>query len=118
MSVWAKLQYERIEADSPRGVIYRLTGALTDSQESYAFLEDVKADAKGGRPTALVNLVGVERINSSGIGILCACFTSLLSAQGALHLVGVSERNQTLLQAVGLWGKIAVHDSEEGVTLD
>ncbi len=118
MSVWAKLEFERIEAGSPRGVIYRLAGALTDSKESYEFLEAVKADAKGERPSALVNLDKVERITSSGIGILCACFTSVLAAGGGLHLVGVSKRNQTLLQAVGLWGKLAVHESEEGVDLD
>ena len=118
MSVWAKLEFERSEAGSPRGVIFRLEGALTDSKESYEFLDAVKADAKRGRPVALINLEMVERITSSGIGILCACFTSVLSAAGELHLVGVSKRNQTLLQAVGLWGKLAVHDSEEGVNLD
>ena len=118
MSVWAKLQYERIEAGSPRGIIYRLEGALTDSKESYDFLEALKGDAKGGRPSALVNLEKVERITSSGVGILCACFTSVLAAGGGLHLAGVSKRNRTLLQAVGLWGKLAVHDSEEGVNLE
>jgi anti-anti-sigma regulatory factor len=32
----------------------------------------------------------VERITSSGVGILCACFTSLLAAGGGLHLAGVN----------------------------
>ena len=118
MSVWAKLEAERVLPENPHCVIYRLSGALTDSKESYTFLSDLKADVKSGLSTAIVNLEKVERINSSGVGILCACLTSIKTAEGRFLLVGMSERNRILMEAVGIWDLLEHFDTEDAIQLD
>jgi anti-anti-sigma factor len=116
MSVWAELEYERIVPENPRTVLYRLSGALTGSKACYAFLDAIRGDIAAGLTTVAINLNRVERINSSGVGILCTCFTTLRNADGRLIVIGVSERNQETLKAVGVWAVIDHFASEADVT--
>jgi anti-anti-sigma factor len=118
MSVWAELKTERIVPENPKVVLYRLSGALSDTKASYAFLKTVRDDVKAGIATVVINLTTVERITSSGVGILCTCFTSLRSAKGRLVIVGVTDRNREILQAVGLWSVLDHCATEAEIVID
>ena len=94
--------FSRMDGD----VVYRLKGAFTDSKESYGLLEKVREDVAGGVPRVVLDLTNVPHLTSGGIGITCACYTSLLNAERRFALVGVDERSRMMFTAVGLWDRL------------
>jgi len=86
-----------IRESSREGVdILSLKGRLTVGEAS-AVREKVSALAAAGKVNVLVNLEHVEYIDSTGLGALVICFTSLKKAGGALKLVNPNKRNVELL---------------------
>ncbi len=118
MSVWHKLEWEHLKPENPDVMLFRVSGALIGSKECYEFLEDVRRDVKQHVKHVVVNLAGVERINSAGVGILCACHTSITNQGGRLYLVEVGERSQMLLKVVGLWDQITHFPAEKDVVFE
>jgi anti-anti-sigma factor len=76
--------------------ILTLKGRLTVGEAS-AVREKVSAVAAAGNVNVLLNLEHVEYIDSTGLGALVICFTSLKKAGGALKLVNPNKRNVELL---------------------
>ena len=77
-------------------VILSLKGRLTVGEAS-SVREQCSAVAAGGHVNVLLNLEQVEYIDSTGLGALVICFTSLKKAGGALKLVNPNKRNVELL---------------------
>ena len=77
-------------------VILTLKGRLTLG-ESNLIREKVAALAAAGKHNVVVDLGGVDYIDSTGLGILVICFTSLKKQGGALKLVNPNKRNVELL---------------------
>ena len=77
-------------------VILALKGRLTVGEAS-AVREQCTAVVNGGNVNVLLNLENVEYIDSTGLGALVICFTSLKKAGGALKLVNPNKRNVELL---------------------
>ena len=118
MSVWEKLEWETIVPENPGVILLRLSGALSSSRESYALLDEVRDNLRANYKKIVFNLENVERLTSAGVGILCACFTSIANSKGKMYLVGVSDRNRTLLDIVGLWDQLLHFSSESEVQFD
>jgi anti-sigma B factor antagonist len=76
--------------------ILTLKGRLTLG-ESNLVREKVAEEAAAGRFKIVVDLSGVDYIDSTGLGILVICFTSLKKQGGALKLVNPNKRNVELL---------------------
>jgi anti-anti-sigma factor len=86
-----------IHESSREGVdILSLRGRLTVGEAS-AVREKVSAVAAAGNVNVLLNLEHVEYIDSTGLGAMVICFTSLKRAGGALKLVNPNKRNVELL---------------------
>ncbi len=77
-------------------VILTLKGRLTLG-ESNIVREQITQLAAAGKHNVVVDLGGVEYIDSTGLGILVICFTSLKKLGGALKLVNPNKRNVELL---------------------
>ena len=77
-------------------VILTLKGRLTLG-ESNIVREQITQLAAAGKRNIVVDLGGVEYIDSTGLGILVICFTSLKKQGGALKLVNPNKRNGELL---------------------
>jgi anti-sigma B factor antagonist len=77
-------------------VILTLKGRLTLG-ESNIVREQINQLAAAGKHNIVVDLGGVEYIDSTGLGILVICFTSLKKLGGALKLVNPNKRNVELL---------------------
>src|SRR5277367_6302727 len=77
-------------------VILSLKGRLTVGEAS-AVREQCTAVVNAGNTNVLLNLEHVEYIDSTGLGALVICFTSLKKAGGALKLVNPNKRNVELL---------------------
>src|SRR6476660_2267571 len=76
--------------------ILTLKGRLTLG-ESNLIRERVTQLGAAGRFKVVVDLAGVDYIDSTGLGILVICFTSLKKQGGALKLVNPNKRNVELL---------------------
>ena len=77
-------------------VILTLKGRLTLG-ESNQIREKIAALAAAGQHNVVVDLGAVDYIDSTGLGILVICFTSLKKQGGALKLVNPNKRNVELL---------------------
>ena len=77
-------------------VILTLKGRLTLG-ESNLVREKIAALSAAGKHNVVVDLGAVDYIDSTGLGILVICFTSLKKAGGALKLVNPNKRNVELL---------------------
>lgn len=77
-------------------VILTLKGRLTLG-ESNLVRERITQLAAAGKHNVVADLGAVEYIDSTGLGILVICFTSLKKQGGALKLVNPNKRNVELL---------------------
>ena len=85
-----------IESVREEVAILTLKGRLTLG-ESNLVRERVTQLAAAGRFKIVVDLSAVDYIDSTGLGILVICFTSLKKQGGALKLVNPNKRNVELL---------------------
>ena len=77
-------------------VILTLKGRLSLG-ESNLVRERITQLSAAGKHNVVVDLGGVDYIDSTGLGILVICFTSLKKLGGALKLVNPNKRNVELL---------------------
>jgi anti-anti-sigma factor len=92
--------------------ILSLKGRLTVGEAS-SVREKVNAVAAAGILNVLLNLEHVEYIDSTGLGAMVICFTSLKKAGGALKLVNPNKRNVELLLLTKLHTIFEVFSDEQ-----
>lgn len=78
-------------------LILDLDGRITVGEESSKLRETLRELTAGGVTNVILNLRGVDYIDSTGLGALVVCFTSLRKAGGKMTLLNVSRRNIELL---------------------
>ena len=74
-----------------------LDGRITVGEESSKLRETLRELTAAGATNVILNLRGVDYIDSTGLGALVVCFTSLRKAGGKMTLLNVSRRNIELL---------------------
>ena len=75
--------------------------------------EKVNEVAAGGKTNVILNLAGVDYIDSTGLGTMVICFTSLQKAGGALKLYNLNRRNIELLLLTKLSTIIELFGAEQ-----
>ena len=83
-------------------VVLDVNGKIMGGPDSEAFQATIDALVELGKRKVLVNLENVSWINSTGLGILIAGFSSLQKSGGKLKLVNVSQRIESLLAVTKL----------------
>lgn len=102
-----------IRETSREGVaILALKGRLTVG-ESSAVRDKINALIAAGQIKVILNLEHVEYIDSTGLGAMVICFTSLKKAGGALKLVNPNKRNVELLLLTKLHTIFEVFSDEQ-----
>jgi anti-anti-sigma factor len=112
MAVWGTLQVEKVDA-APGVCVFRLGGSLTGSPSGFEFLETVRETVRSGTRRVVLNLKALDRLDSSGVGIIASCYTSALNAGGVVALAEVRERPRAILQVVRLLTVIPEFPTEE-----
>ncbi len=74
-----------------------LRGRITVGQESGSLRQQVAALAAAGRKDVVLNMAGVDYIDSTGLGALVVSATSLRKAGGNVKLLNLNKRNLELL---------------------
>ncbi len=113
MTHWNKLEVKWVEHGETPVTVYHLSGLLTNSPESYAFLDEVLGRVRKGHNRVVINLDQVGHITSAGVGILAACYTSANNAGGRFCLTRVPDRARAILNVVGLLSLVGECPTEE-----
>jgi len=93
----AKQLEVRSEARHDGARVYTLSGNLFGSTEGYAFQEDVRRSIADGSRGIVIDVAGVTRIDSSGVGILVAIMWSASNAKTKLVLTALPQRVEKVL---------------------
>jgi len=111
MTHWEKLSYERVSRGDVE--VFRLSGQLTSSPESYALLDTVREAARKKHRRIVFEMSGVPMITSNGIGIIAACCTTLTNADGRLVIAALNQRCRVALNVVRMLDIIPSAESED-----
>jgi anti-sigma B factor antagonist len=90
--------------------ILDMTGAVRIGEGSIALRDAIRGLADSGKKKILLNLAGVNYVDSSGIGELIANYTTVSRQGGQLKLLNFTDRIQNLLVITKL---LTVFDSYE-----
>jgi anti-sigma B factor antagonist len=93
--------------------IIDLEGKLTVGGGSEPVRSRLKELAEKGVKNVILNLAGVDYIDSTGLGMLVVCFTTFRKAGGALKLLNLSRRNIELLLLTKLETVFEIFDDEQ-----
>jgi len=77
--------------------ILELKGRITVGPEASALREKITQLTSEGKRSLVLEMAGVDFIDSTGLGALVICATSLRKAGGQMKLVAVNRRNIELL---------------------
>lgn len=77
--------------------ILDLKGRLTVGEEVALLRERLRNESESGQKKIILNLEHIDYIDSTGLGTLVICFTTLQKAGGELKLLNLSRRNIELL---------------------
>jgi len=82
--------------------IISIKGKLMGGPETISVHEQVKSLIEQGRNKVVIDLSHVAWMNSSGLGTMMGCLTSLRNAGGDLKLSGVTEKVKSLFMITKL----------------
>ena len=94
-------------------VILDLKGRLIVGEPVSALRERIKELCDSGSSNMILNMDGVDYIDSTGLGGLVISYTSLKKAGGALKLLNLNRRNIELLVLTKLTTVFEIFDEEQ-----
>ena len=101
---------EYTATDHGEVVIFKLKGYLKGQPEGYAFLDVVRKKIQDGSTKMIVDLGDLERIDSSGIGVIASIVTSAQNSGCSLCFARLEGKVRQLLEMVGLTRIIECHE--------
>ena len=94
-------------------VILDLKGRITAGPEASSLREKVAQSAAAGSKNLILNLQNVDYIDSTGLGTLVICATSLRKNGGNVKLVNLNRRNIELLVMTKLATVFEIFNDEQ-----
>ena len=79
-----------------------IKGNLMGGPETTSVHDKVKALIEEGKKKIVIDLSKVKWMNSSGLGTMMGCLTSMKNAEGGLKLCGVTEKVKSLFMITKL----------------
>ena len=92
--------------------ILDLSGRITIGEGSVQLREAVRGLLERGKRKLLINLGGVDYVDSSGIGELVSCYTTTKKDGGQLKLLNLTKKIKDLLQITKLLTVFETYDDE------
>jgi len=111
MSAKSQFTAELKTSTEPSAQIWRLSGKMVGGTCCYDFLETVRENISKGQNHPILDLSAVSLANSTGLGVLASIYNAAKDAGGAMLLVGVNDRIQSVLKVINLWFVISAFDS-------
>lgn len=92
--------------------VIKLSGKITIGSGDVKIRELIDNALAEGRKNIVFNLAGVTSIDSSGIGELVACYTTVTKQDGQLKLLRLSPKINDIMQVTQLITVFDVFDDE------
>ncbi len=89
-----------------------LEGKITIGAGDIELRKNIDDSVAAGRKNILLNLKGVSHIDSSGIGEMVGCFTTVARKGGKMKLLNLTQKINDILQVTQLITVFDVYDSE------
>ncbi len=99
--------------DAGNVVVFDVSGQVMGGPDADTFHDLVKNHLGDGKNKILVNLKKVNWINSTGLGILIAGYSSVQDAGGEFKLANISDRIESILMVTKLAGIFESYETEE-----
>ena len=93
--------------------ILDIHGRIVLGEEIGALRDAVRSLIAEGKKKIILNLVGVDYIDSSGVGELVGSFTTVRNAGGELKLLNLTQKVEDVLHVTKLYTVFDVHQSEQ-----
>ena len=90
-----------------------VSGRITVGSEAGELRQQVAALAAAGSKNIILNLAGVDYIDSTGLGALVICATTLRKSGGDIKLLNLNKRNLELLVITKLATVFALFTDEQ-----
>jgi anti-sigma B factor antagonist len=100
--------FDQFNLDPGRLQLFELAGRI-DSESALALAQTIENSVNGGRDQVLLEMNGVEYMNSAGLRELVKAFKLIQRVGGTLMLVNPSEYVRKLLELVGLDTVFQIH---------
>ena len=94
-------------------IILDLKGRLTVGQEATTFRERMQKLVPAGHNSIILNMEHVDYVDSTGLGALVMCFTSVQKAGGKVKLLNLTRRSIELLVMTKLSTIFEIFDDEQ-----
>ena len=94
-------------------IILDMDGKITIGEGSVAVRSAIRRLLEGGKKKILLNLAGVNYIDSSGIGELVSSYSTINREGGQLKLLNLTQKIQDLLAITKLLTVFDVYDDEQ-----
>jgi anti-sigma B factor antagonist len=91
--------------------VLTISGQLMGGEETAEVHEKVKSILSGGVKNVVINLEKVNWMNSSGLGTLMACHTTITNARGLLKLAQITDKVHNLFLITQLVRIFDIHPS-------
>ncbi len=92
--------------------VFLLAGRITAGDDVSKFRAEIEKALQSSEPKLILNLKGVDYIDSTGLGALVMCSTAVRKAGGAVRLVHLNRRNMELLVMTKIDTIFEVFDDE------
>jgi anti-sigma B factor antagonist len=92
--------------------ILDVTGRIVLGPEIGNLRDTVRNLIKDGKKKIILNLAGVDYIDSSGVGQLVGSFTAVRNAGGELKLLNLTQKVQDVLHVTKLYTVFDIKDDE------
>lgn len=93
--------------------ILDLKGRLTAGEEVERLRQAIRRELEAGNTKLILNMGGVDYIDSTGLGTLVVCFTRVQRTGGALKLLKLNRREIQLLVLTKLTTVFELFDDEQ-----
>jgi anti-sigma B factor antagonist len=88
-------------------------GKIMGGPDATALRESVRDLINENKKRVVIDLSGVDWMNSTGLGILISCLTTLKNADGELKLCNVTDKIKSLLTITKLVTVFDAYDSRD-----
>jgi anti-sigma B factor antagonist len=92
--------------------ILDMHGRIVLGDETHAVRDAVRDLVAQGKKKIILNLVGVDYIDSSGVGELVGSYTTVRNAGGELKLLNLTQKVQDVLYVTKLYTVFDIKDDE------
>lgn len=87
-------------------------GRIVLGDEIHTLRDAVRGLVAAGKKKIILNLADVDYIDSSGVGELVGCFTTVRNAGGELKLLNLTQKVQDVLHVTKLYTVFDIKDDE------